>query len=178
MRRIESQLEHGRLVPDTEKFALKSPDRLKEKLAKLISDEPDSDPEEIAWRINDGIRYTYICDDQGYSSNVMKTCDFLSECGFKLNERKNAWADDTKPYKGVNTSWAEPGSGTIFEVQVHTPASWEAKQASHDEYEVIEAPSSTPEERKRAGDRQDEIFARVPFPPGVKEVPSYRAEGW
>ncbi|HZC40610.1 MAG TPA: hypothetical protein VE343_08035, partial [Streptosporangiaceae bacterium] len=32
MRRIESQLEHGRLVPDTEKFALKSPDRFKEKL--------------------------------------------------------------------------------------------------------------------------------------------------
>jgi hypothetical protein len=35
MRRIEAELEHGSLVPDTEKFALKSPDRFKEKLAKL-----------------------------------------------------------------------------------------------------------------------------------------------
>ncbi|MGD0377121.1 MAG: hypothetical protein ABSB01_21370, partial [Streptosporangiaceae bacterium] len=33
MRRIEAQLENGQLVPDTEKFALKSPDRFKEKLA-------------------------------------------------------------------------------------------------------------------------------------------------
>ena len=39
MRRIESQLDHGQLVPDTEKYALKSPDRFKEKLAKAISDE-------------------------------------------------------------------------------------------------------------------------------------------
>jgi hypothetical protein len=29
MRRIEAELEHGRLVPDTENFALKSPDRFK-----------------------------------------------------------------------------------------------------------------------------------------------------
>ena len=40
MRRVEAQLEHGHLVPDTEKFALKSADRLKEKLAKLIARNP------------------------------------------------------------------------------------------------------------------------------------------
>ncbi len=34
LRRIEAQLDHGTLVPDTEKFALKSPNRFKEKLAK------------------------------------------------------------------------------------------------------------------------------------------------
>ena len=37
MRRLEAELEHGTLVPDTEKFALKSPDRFKEKLAKMIA---------------------------------------------------------------------------------------------------------------------------------------------
>ena len=42
MRRVEAGLEHGTLVPDTEKFALKSPDRFKEKLAKLIERYPDS----------------------------------------------------------------------------------------------------------------------------------------
>ncbi len=42
MRRIEAELEHGTLVPDTEKFALKSPDRFKEKLAKMISLDPES----------------------------------------------------------------------------------------------------------------------------------------
>ncbi len=36
IRRVEAQLDHGSLIPDTEKFALKSPDRFKEKLAKLM----------------------------------------------------------------------------------------------------------------------------------------------
>ena len=36
LRRVETQLDHGALIPDTEKFALKSPDRFKEKLAKMI----------------------------------------------------------------------------------------------------------------------------------------------
>src|SRR5215471_2159525 len=44
MRRIEAQLDHGHLVKDTEKFALKDPDRFKEKLAKLIARYPRSDP--------------------------------------------------------------------------------------------------------------------------------------
>ena len=36
MRRIEAELTHGTLAPDAEKFALKSPDRFKEKLARMI----------------------------------------------------------------------------------------------------------------------------------------------
>jgi hypothetical protein len=36
LRRVEAQLDHGTLVPDTEKFALKGQDRFKEKLAKMI----------------------------------------------------------------------------------------------------------------------------------------------
>ena len=44
MRRVEAQLEHSHLVEDTEKFALKDPDRFKEKFAKLIDADPDIDP--------------------------------------------------------------------------------------------------------------------------------------
>ena len=40
MRRVEAKLDHGTLVPDTEKFALKTPARFKEKLAKMI-DQPN-----------------------------------------------------------------------------------------------------------------------------------------
>ncbi len=40
MRRIEDQLEHGELVPETEKYALKSLDRFQEKLAKMIARYP------------------------------------------------------------------------------------------------------------------------------------------
>src|SRR5690348_5153423 len=36
MRRVEAQLEHSHLVSNTKKFALKEPDRFKEKFAKLV----------------------------------------------------------------------------------------------------------------------------------------------
>ena len=48
MRRIEAELKHGCLVPDTENFALKSPDRFKEKLAKMIDRYPDQAGDKLA----------------------------------------------------------------------------------------------------------------------------------
>ena len=70
MRRIEAKLEHGTLVPDTEKFALKSPDRFKEKLAKMILATPDSSPH-LSSAIHDGIRYTFLIDARHYSQALM-----------------------------------------------------------------------------------------------------------
>ena len=67
MRRVEAQLEHGHLVPDTEKFALKSADRFKEKLAKLIADEPGAEPADLAAGYSTtAIRYTYLFAEDGY----------------------------------------------------------------------------------------------------------------
>ncbi|HYZ52867.1 MAG TPA: hypothetical protein VE733_05060, partial [Streptosporangiaceae bacterium] len=79
MRRIEAKLEHGSLVPDTEKFALKSPDRFKEKLAKLQIRYPDRSPEGLASSIHDGIRYTFIFDTATYT-------DGIKNAGAKLDE--------------------------------------------------------------------------------------------
>jgi hypothetical protein len=178
MRRIEAQLAYSHLAEDTEQHALKEPDRFKEKLAKLISDEPGSDPTELVTRINDGVRYTHISEEEHYSSGVMEVCASLSDAGFELYERKNAWADNTKSYQGVNSSWLDHESGQLFEVQVHTPASWRAKQESHWAYEVIEATNSSPEERAEATQLQERIFGEVPIPSGVRDITSYRKEGW
>ena len=178
MRRVEAQLEHGHLVEDTEKFALKDPDRFKEKFAKLIDADPDIDPAELVSRIRDGVRYTFIYEDTHYSSGVTDVCGAVAAAGYELYECKNAWVDEAKVYQGVNSTWREPGHGILFEVQVHTPASWHAKQESHPLYEVIESLSSTKEQRAEAARRQIEIFAVVPIPPDVADIPSYRKEGW
>jgi hypothetical protein len=178
MRRIEAQLEHGRLVEDTEKFALKDPDRFKEKFAKLIIDRSGSDPAELVQRINDGIRYTFIYDDAKYSSGVMEVSEAIAAAGYELYERKNAWVDVTKVYQGVNSTWRDHGNGVLFEVQVHTPASWRAKQESHSAYKAGESLISTSEQREHIARRQKAIFSEVPVPPHVADVPSYRKEGW
>jgi hypothetical protein len=54
MRRIEAQLEHGELVADTEKFALKGADRFKLKLAERINLQPGESADALASRIVTG----------------------------------------------------------------------------------------------------------------------------
>jgi hypothetical protein len=178
MRRIEAQLERGELVPDTEKFALKSADRFKEKLARMILEEPDADWQELVPRIADGVRYTFCFPDGEYTSGVIEARDSLTSAGFQLYEQKNAWADEAKSYKGVNSTWMDHNSGVLFEVQMHTATSWAAKQESHREYEMIESRTATADEKALARQRQDQIFAKVPIPDGATEIPTYRKEGW
>jgi hypothetical protein len=178
MHRVEAQLEQGELVPGTEKFALKTVDRFKEKLAKMILEEPDADWRELVPRITDGIRYTFLFPDEGYTSAVMETCDSLTSVGFELYEQKNAWADETKAYKGINSAWMDRDTGVLFEVQMHTSASWAAKQESHREYEIIQSRSTTADEKTRSCQRQDQIFAKVSTPDGAAKIPNYRKEGW
>jgi hypothetical protein len=178
MRRIEVTLRHGELLPDTEKYALKTADRLKEKLARMILEEPDADWHELIPRIADGIRYTFRFPDEQYASGVTEVRDSLTSAGFELYELKNAWADETKSYRGINSTWMDPDSGLLFEVQMHTAASWNSKQESHHEYEIIESRTATTEEKEHARQRQDQIFANVPIPDGAVRIPAYRKEGW
>jgi hypothetical protein len=178
MRRIEAQLDHGRLIPDTERFALKDPDRYKEKFAKLLSDEPGANLSDIAAKINDGVRYTYTFEDKYYASGIQQLCRVLTDAGLELYEHKNAWADESKEYQGVNSSWMDPQWGKLFEVQMHTPDSWNSKQESHWAYEIAGAPSSSPGDRAAALIEQAQIFSGVPIPPEVQAIPSYRREHW
>jgi len=172
MRRIEAELEHGTLVPDTEKLALKSPDRFKEKLAKMISLEPDVAPAGHAAKIHDGIRYTFIFADQFYAAGVRDTENRLVDHGYKLVGRKPSWLGEE--YKGINSQWRDADSGQLFEVQFHTPASWDAKQRTHDSYEKIQNLATKPEERARLRTYQREIVASVPIPPGALEFAPYK----
>jgi hypothetical protein len=175
MRRIEAELEHGRLVPDSENFALKSPDRFKEKLAKLISLEPDVAPGDLAAKIHDGIRYTFLFADPFYSDGVGAVENRLADKGYALVWRKPNWSGEE--YKGINSQWCDPDSGVLFEVQFHTPASWDAKQRTHDTYEKIGNSTTTPEERARFRAYQREVSASVPVPPGALEFLPYKKEG-
>lgn len=175
MRQIEAGLEHGSLIPDTEKFALKGPDRFKEKLAKMILDEPDRSPTDLASSVHDGIRYTFLFDEIGYCDGVRAVHDALEKAGYEDLVLKNTWNNDE--YKGINTRWQNP-EGVLFEVQFHTVASWEAKQLSHEAYEKIADPQTTAIERERLRAFQTEVSSRVDVPGGVYDIAEHRREGW
>jgi hypothetical protein len=174
MRRIEAQLEHGELAPDTEKYALKSPGRFKEKLAKMIATEPDKSVEELATEIHDGVRYTFILDEARYLDSYWAAENILESEGFGLEVRRNMWTESE--YKGINSRWRDPRSGLPFEIQFHTESSWLAKQETHPAYARIADLRTPAEESKRLHDYQRAVSARFLEPPLVMEVSDYRKE--
>jgi hypothetical protein len=176
MRRIEAQLEHGQLAPDTEKFALKSPDRFKEKLAEMIAAEPDKSVEELATEIHDGIRYTFILDRNQYITGMEEITNMLSENGFELGVRKNMWKSDE--YKGVNTRWVDPESNVRFEVQFHTEQSLHVKQLTHDTYAGIHDIRTSTEERELLRHYQRTMSAEVILPLDWESIFEFRKQGW
>jgi hypothetical protein len=174
MRRIEAALDHGRLAEDTEKFALKAPDRFKEKFATLIERYPGTDPSELAHSIHDGIRYTFILDFESYAESMELGQERLTDAGYDHIETKPSW--DREEYKGVNSRWREPSTGAIFEVQFHTQESWDAKQKTHEAYEKIHALDTPVEDVERLRAYQREVTAKVRVPPGALEIQPYKKE--
>jgi hypothetical protein len=175
MRRIEAQLEHGSLVPDTEKFALKSPDRFKEKLAKMIERRPDASVNELAHEIHDGIRYTFLFDVHHYTDGTKDACKQLISCRYELVRLANRW--DGEEYKGINSRWHDPATSQCFEVQFHTPDSWDAKQKTHETYEKIDSPATPVEEVEQLRTYQRQISGSIPLPNNWKEITDYQKPG-
>lgn len=67
---------------------------------------------------------------------------------------------------------------TLFEVQFHTPASRAARRRSHPLYVRLRDPRTTPREvRALKADLRD-IYANVPAPPRIHEIPDYREGGF
>ncbi len=172
MRRIEAGLEHGSLVPDTEKFALKSPDRFKEKLAKAIEQRPDSSPSELAHEIHDGIRYTLVFNADHYTDGTKEACTKLTEQRYELTRLANRWDGDE--YKGINSRWIDSRSSQSFEIQFHTPESWDAKQKTHDTYEKLNNPATPLREVEQLRAYQRQVSSGIELPDRWKEITDYR----
>jgi hypothetical protein len=175
MRRIEAQLEHGQLLPDTENTALKPADSFKEKLADLILRHPDKSAEELALDVHDGIRYTFIFDTEHYADGTLQAHSRLKGSGFDLEVRRNCWQGPE--YRGINSRWRDPAHDLVFEVQFHTAASWDVSQRAHGLYEAITDAGTPPEERARLRSIYAEMSAAVPVPRGCATIPDFRKEG-
>src|SRR5271165_6799542 len=171
MRRVEAELEHGTLVPDTEKLALKSPDRFKEKLAKMIERYPGQPCGELVSAIHYGIRYTFVFPTGDYTAGVADATQALRDRGYDLRIRKPSWNEGD--YRGVNSRWRDTDSGILFEVQFHTPETWEAKQKTHDIYEKLCDTRTPPREREQLEEQQRLIVAAIPVPPGAEKITHY-----
>lgn len=99
--------------------------------------------------------------------------------GFEELKVGNSWNGDR--YRGINSTWRDPGTGQVFEVQFHTTDSFQAKMDTHQWYEEQRL-SATPQHRRaELQGMQNEVFAQVPRPAaadtvaGADPVPTGRA---
>ena len=144
---------------------LKEPDSFKRKLAEEVKDE-NADANrafDVMSNMKDTVRYTLRFDDADYAAGVRRTLDDVRKQGLEEVKMRNSWNE--VGYQGINTSWRDPATGQVFEIQLHTDASqWAATTGTHHWYDE-ERLSSTPEDRKlELKSLQDQVFARVPRP--------------
>lgn len=111
--------------------------------------------------INDVIRYTALIDHDTYWTKGNRLLRVLTRLGYEVTKDLDLWL--TPGYKGRNVTIRSP-NGELFELQIHTPASLEAAEATHGLYEVVRhraTPSST---RGYVKGACDAIFVTVPIP--------------
>lgn len=147
---------------------VKGHDRLKEKAAKTLKEQPEITPGQALSLIPDAIRFTYCYTDERYATGVRSDLERLQARGFELTKLKNSWESDQ--YKGINSQWREPETDQRFEVQFHTETSFKAKQLTHTAYERIRNPGTTDAELDELEDLQRGMYAGIPVPPQAAEI--------
>ena len=169
MRRVEAASPDGRLVGLD--HMVKGEDRLKEKIADELLAKPGKTVMEAISEIADPVRFTLSYPPQRYAEGVATDVDGLKEEGFELIKLKNLWTADQ--YKGINSQWRRPETGTRFEVQFHTPESLEAKELTHSAYERIRGSDASPAERRELKAFQLRVNALLVAPPANAEIKDF-----
>jgi hypothetical protein len=169
MRDIEAAIPGAKLVGFDHRLKHEIP--FKEKVAAELIDKPQYSVFEIANRVPDTVRYTYTFSSDRYTIGYWAVQHELMGRGCELVMSRNSWSGDE--YKGINTRWMTTG-GERFEVQFHTPESFEAKQLTHEAYERLRVIKSPSIERPELEDFQRRVTSNVSIPDGAAKIPDKR----
>jgi hypothetical protein len=173
MREVEACDPERRLVGFDNR--LKGLDRIKDKVAETLKEQSDLAAGEALADLSDTVRFTFCYDEGRYTLGVRHDVARLQERGFELDKLKNYWPD--AQYKGINSQWIVPETDQRFEVQFHTPISFEAKQLAHCAYERLRSRVADAEEEGELTGLQREVSRAIPTPPNVSDIRNYPERG-
>jgi hypothetical protein len=122
--------------------------------------DPTLGVEEAGNEVDDVLRYTVVSDDDQYLEVHDRVLDELRRHGVEVVLDRNRWAGPG--YRGINVrlrigDWR-------FEVQFHSPASYEAAKATRGYYEERRLASTSEERRGELARLTEAVFSRVPVP--------------
>ncbi|WP_128332180.1 hypothetical protein [Apibacter sp. HY039] len=119
--------------------------------------------------MKDVLRYTTIFENSKLTSGTKTMLDALKQNGYKEVAIKNTFKDGAV-YKGINTNFETP-NGQVFELQFHTPESFNVKQnINHVLYEEARLPSTPKEISDVLIDKMRENSSKIPNPPNVSDI--------
>jgi hypothetical protein len=142
-----------------------------ESLQRKIGDEVRArgvSAEYAAGSIKDSLRYTMTHPERTMAWSADHVMTRLERSGYEVRDVKNYFQTGNS-YKGVNVEMRTPG-GHPFELQFHTPESFELKMRAHAEYEIQRDLSQPLEARQQAFDRMAGWSSELTHPPGIEPV--------
>nr|DAF41100.1 MAG TPA: minor capsid protein [Caudoviricetes sp.] len=119
---------------------------------------------------NDVIRYTYQSSALSLSESYRSISEQLKDKGYKTVKVKNTWLNKRSAYKGVNCVFESP-EGQKFEVQFHTPESFNLKNGEmHKLYEEARKDTTSPKRRAELNVRMFELSSQLEIPAYIDQV--------
>jgi hypothetical protein len=144
---------------------LKDPDSISDKLTRHLRAHPADSVKAGLAEITDTVRYTIVFPEETYTGGAQAAIDDLARRLRPVRDRRS-W-DNSAGYLGVNSVWYHEGTGTTFEVQLHTSDSFTAKSVTHGLYKAIRVSDIDLPELQA---EHDAGFAAVRVPDGAHTV--------
>lgn len=152
------------------KRRLKTRESIDSKLKRMQQEQPGMDAARAAREISDSVRYTLVFpSDENHAQSVQAAVAKLEGQGYQVAKLKNYW-EVGDPYNGINGVFVHPDTGFRFEVQFHTPDSWQQKNQIHLLYNQFREPDTSRPERQRLYDQMVRATDGLQRPPGVLDI--------
>jgi hypothetical protein len=136
---------------------------LARKLADMVADEPMLTAEEVAGDVYDVLRYTVVAEPEVYVEVHDRVLARLADASVGVVVDSNRWAGPG--YRGINVRLVV--GERRFEVQFHTPGSYEAAGATRGYYEEFRRRGTPADRLREVMGLIDAVFSQVPVPLGV-----------
>lgn len=119
---------------------------------------------------NDVIRYTYQAAGDKLVESYFSVVREMEAKGYSTFKLKNTWRDKRNPYRGINAIFTSP-SGQRFEVQFHTPESFDLKNGPlHQLYEEFRLDSTPPERRAELTREMFALSSKLAVPKDIDQI--------
>lgn len=173
-RKIQSIVERAGGTMEGLEFRLKTKDSYLRKVESdfnlAVKNDPSITRAYVAGKINDAIRYTAIADEDNLYAVYRRIVSQLKMNGYEVVKLKNTWFDTVNPYRGVNAVIHSP-DGQNFELQFHTPASFDLKQNKlHELYEEFRLSTTSASQREKLRLQMMQLSQGLKKPRNIEKI--------